>query len=264
LAKDWLGKGQDQAAEAEVKKALVFDPNNEEAHLVYGFVYLMRAIRNTALMERDNCLVEAERAPLAEQVDGAMRAAGEHFDSARKLAPDYGEAWMNRGVVAMHFGDWHAAIGFLGESLRNGARLTSEALARANLGWAEFHNDDLALAKTELLRATQLMPNLCLARYRLGEVLFAQGGFEEALSELEPFGVDGASPDDASTMRCRPVLEAFELAGRASVRIGDLEGAVTWYERCAEAAPRSCLAKTCCKALEQLGHGGQAGAGACG
>lgn len=248
LAKDLLSKGQDVAAETELKKALALDPKNEEAHLVYGVLYVTRAARDTDLVEHQNCLAGAEEDTLRKQIDEAMKNADRHFARATELAPDYGEAWMNRAVVDMHFGDWDKAVDHLNQALANAARLSSEALARTNLGWAEFQKKDYAHATTELLQATQLVPNFCLAHYRLAAVFFDRERYDEALTELAPF-----SPQGDKATACAPVLEAYYLGGQVSLRTHDIEGAVPWFQRCIEAAPRSCMAKQCKMALEELG-----------
>jgi len=255
LAKDLLGKGQDTAAESELKKAIAFDARNEEAFLVFGLVYLIRAAHTENLVERENCLTGEEAAGLRKDSDAFMRTAAKHFEHATSLAPDYGEAWLNRGVVSMHFGDWDRAIGFCRKALENAGRLQSEALARTNLGWALHQQKDSARATTELLQAEQLTPNLCLVHFRLARVLFDRERFEEASAELAPFAP--AEADDGSMNRalCAPVLEALYLGGQASLRNHDLQGAVPWFQQCIEAAPRSCLAKQCETALSELGAG---------
>jgi Tfp pilus assembly protein PilF len=251
LAKDLLAKGQDQAAEAEIKKAIAFDPRNEESHLVYGLIYVTRAARDVELMERKNCLEGAEKDALKEKVDEAMRRADEHFARATELAPDYGEAWMNRGVVAIHFGDWERAVEHLNQALAHAARLTSEALARTNLGWALYKNQDFTHATTELLQATQLVPNLCIAHYRLAQVYFDRERYEDALAQLQPF----ASGPGGEAPKCQPVLEALNLGGQASLRVNDIDGALPWFQRCVEVAEASCIARHCMKMLDGLGAG---------
>ena len=260
LAKDLLGKGQDTAAESELKKAIAFDARNEEAFLVYGLVHLIRAAHTENLVERENCLGGAEADGLRKDADAAMRLAARHFETATGLAPDYGEAWLNRAVVAMHFDDWDRAIDFCRKSLENAGRLQSEALARTNLGWALHQKKDTARATTELLQAVQLTPNLCLARFRLARVLFDRDRFEEASAELASFAPVSVAPlggGEAAPVRpaCAPVLEALYLGGQASLRSHDLQAAVPWFQQCIEAAPRSCMAKQCETALSELGAG---------
>jgi Tfp pilus assembly protein PilF len=256
LAKDLLGKGQDTAAESELKKAIVFDGQNEEAYLVFGLVYLLRAAHTENLVERENCLGGAEADGLRKDSDEFMRTAAQHFEHATKLAPDYGEAWMDRAVVAMHFRDWDRAVEFCKRALENAARLQSEALARTNLGWSLHQKKDSARATTELLQAVQLTPNLCLAHFRLARVFFDRDRFEEAAAELSPFqpqASDGA--EAAKPAACAPVLEALYLGGQASLRNHDIQAAVPWFQQCIEAAPRSCVARQCETALSELGAG---------
>jgi Tfp pilus assembly protein PilF len=251
LAKDLLGKGQDTAAETELKKAIAFDRRNEEAFLVYGLVYLIRAAHTENLIERENCLGGAEADGLRKDSDEYMRVAEQHFERATTLAPDYGEAWMDRAVVAMHFRDWDRAIELCKRALENASRLQSEALARTNLGWALHQKKEFARATTELLQAVQLTPNLCLAHFRLARVLFDRERFEEASDELSPF----APLTTGEHAPCAPVLEALYLGGQASLRNHDIQAAVPWFQQCIEAAPRSCMAKQCEAALSELGAG---------
>ncbi len=260
LAKDLLGKGQDTAAESELKKAIAFDAQNEEAFLVYGLVYLIRAAHTENLVERENCLGGDEADGLRKDSDEFMRTAAKHFEHATTLAPDYGEAWMDRAVVAMHFRDWEQAIELCRRALANAARLQSESLARTNLGWALHQKKDTARATTELLQAVQLTPNLCLAHFRLARVFFDRDRFEEAAAELAPFQPTSISDADGVTgavarPACAPVLEALYLGGQASLRNHDIQAAVPWFQQCIEAAPRSCVAKQCETALSELGAG---------
>jgi Tfp pilus assembly protein PilF len=257
LAKDLLGKGQDTAAESELKKAVVFDGQNEEAFLVLGLVYLLRAAHTENLVERENCLDGAEAAGLRKDSDEFMRTAAKHFEHATRLAPDYGEAWMDRAVVSMHFRDWDLAVDFCRRALENAARLQSEALARTNLGWALHQKKDTARATTELLQAMQLTPNLCLAHFRLARVFFDRDRFEEAAAELQPFQPTSVSDagEPGKPAACAPVLEALYLGGQASLRSHDISAAVPWFQQCIEAAPRSCVAKQCESALSELGAG---------
>jgi Tfp pilus assembly protein PilF len=253
LAKDLLGKGQDTAAEAEVKKALVFDPENEEAHVVHGLIYVVRAAHTRDLVERENCLEGAEADGLLKDADEAMRFALEKFTRATDLAPDYGEAWLDRAVAAIHFGDWDHAVELCKKALEHTARLQSEPLVRANLGWALYHRKDMARATTELLQAVQTDPRLCLARYRLASVLFARDLHDEAADQLT-FFAPAALTDGKPSLCSPPVLEALYLGGQNSLRTRDLESAVAWFQQCIESAPRSCVARKCESALAELGN----------
>jgi tetratricopeptide (TPR) repeat protein len=123
-----------------------------------------------------------------------------------------------------------------------------------NLGWALHHRKASARATTELLQAVQETPNLCVARYRLARVLFDRERFDEAGEQLawfSPVVAEGASAPAACS--APPVLEALYLGGQTSLRNRDIEGAVPWFQRCIEAAPRSCVARQCEQALGELG-----------
>jgi Tfp pilus assembly protein PilF len=259
LAKDLLGKGQDTAAEAEVKKALAFDPQNEEAHVVHGLIYVVRAAHTRDLVERENCLEGPEAEGLLRDADDAMRVALAKFARATELAPDYGEAWLDRAVASIHFGDWDQAIDHCKKALEHSARLQSEPLVRTNLGWALYHRKDMARATTELLQAVQSDPRLCLARYRLASVLFARELHDEAGDQLA-FFAPAALTEGKPSVCSPPVLEALYLGGQNSLRTRDLDAAVAWFQQCIESAPRSCVAKKCESALAELGSDGGDGA----
>jgi Tfp pilus assembly protein PilF len=252
LAKDLLGKGQDTAAEAEVKKAIALDPDNEEAYVVHGLIYVVRAAHTRDLVERENCLAGPEADGLQKDADDAMRVAVEKFTRATELAPDYGEAWLDRAVAAIHFGDWELAISNCRKALEHTARVQSEPLVRANLGWALYHRKEMARATTELLQAVQTDPRLCVARYRLASVLFARDLHDEAADQLAYF-LPAVLAAGKPSVCAPPVLEALYLGGQNSLRTRDLESAVAWFQQCIEAAPRSCVARKCKSALAELG-----------
>src|SRR5262245_28974805 len=155
LAKDLLSKGEVVGAEAEAKKALGYDPKSDQAENLLGLVYLVRAHDNEQLIDKNDCLSPADAAVLRAQSDEHMRAAESHFQRAAELAPDYGEAWENRAVVAMYFHDWDKSIDMAKKALANLERLESVPLAHANLGWAYYQKQDYVLAVSELLQANQ-------------------------------------------------------------------------------------------------------------
>src|SRR5262249_51033859 len=138
LAKDLLGKGETIGAESEARHALEFDGRSEEARHILGLIYVTRARNDAQLMERADCLTAADAVALRAESDDFMRKAGLEFTAATELAPDYGEAWENRAVVAMYFHDWDHAIEHEQKALAHLERLDSAPLARANLGWADY------------------------------------------------------------------------------------------------------------------------------
>ena len=110
IAKDLLGKGELAGAESEAKRAIELDPRSEDAHNVLALVLVSRARANQQLMEKADCLSSEDAAALRGESDDEMRAAERELAAATEIAPDYGEAWQNRGVVAMYFHDWDKAI----------------------------------------------------------------------------------------------------------------------------------------------------------
>jgi Tfp pilus assembly protein PilF len=240
LAKDLLTKGDLSAAETEIKKALAYDPENEEAYLLWGLVEISRAKKQIELVERSDCLDGVDAEALRGQADEHMRAADKHLAKATELAPDYGEAWQNRGAIALYFQDWDKAIEHENKALANLARLTSEMLARANLGWAHFKKQELVPATTSLLEATQGTQYMCLGNYRLAEIYFARGELEDAYERLRPV------LDDPKI--CPPLQEAQYLGGQVFMRLHDAESAERVFNQCISMAPKSCQARECDKA----------------
>jgi tetratricopeptide (TPR) repeat protein len=254
LAKDLLGKGQDVSAETEVKKAIGFDPENAEAYYVYGIIYIVRAAHFENLVERENCLSGSDADALRGEADEAMHQADTQLAKASRLADDYGEVWMSRGVVAIHFGEFDKAVEYCTKALANSGRLASAPLARANLGWALHQRKDSVKATTELLQAVQESPTLCLGRYRLAQVYYDRGEFDEAAAQLELFGpkAPAAAQGQAAPVRCDPpVVEALLLGGEVAEKTQGPGAGGPWFLRCIDAAPKSCVAKQCSKALTQ-------------
>lgn len=243
LAKELLAKGQDAAAETEAKKALAYDPRNEDAENLLGLVFVVRAQRHVSLIEKEDCLSGIEADALRSEADDGMRLAAAHFERAVVLAPDFGEAWQNRAVVAMYFRDWDQAVEYTRAALANLARLASEPLTRANLGWAYFQRQDYVHAATELLQAVQRQPNFCLGSYRLSTILFERREYENVIERLAAF---------TENPRLCPLQEIFYLGGQTFLRTHDAESAVRAFETCVGMAPKSCQARQCRKALAEL------------
>jgi tetratricopeptide (TPR) repeat protein len=174
-----------------------------------------------------------------------MKTAGEEFAKAIEMAPDYGEAWENRAVVAIYFHQWDQAIEYEQRALANLARLDSSELARANLGWAYYGKQDLVHAQTELLQANQGPRYFCLGQYRLASVYFARNDFEQTAAALKPTLTDDKL--------CPPMQEARYLGGEALARLHDHEAAARAFNECVAMAPRSCQARECKKALAEVG-----------
>lgn len=244
LANDLLHRGDTSGAEAEIKRALAYDPKNEEAENLYGLVFLVKAQQAEQLLESSDCLRGGDAESIRAEADENMRAAAAHFARASELAPDYGEAWQNRGVAAMHFHDWDKAIEYLNRALERQERLVSASLTRANLGWAYFHKQDLVRATAELLQANQGARYFCLGKFRLASVYFARKEYDQAADALKPiFGDDKL---------CPPLPEAQYLGGQTFLRLRERGAAERAFASCVQMAPKSCQARDCKKALAEL------------
>jgi tetratricopeptide (TPR) repeat protein len=244
IARDLLSKGEVVSAEAEAKRALVHDPQNEDAENLLGLVYVYRAHLNAQLMEQADCLPEGDAAALRAESDAHMRHAEERFRRATELVPGYGEAWANRAVVAMYFHDWDRAIEHGRRALANAERLESAPLAHANLGWAYFQKEEHALAVTELLQANQGARYFCLGKLRLASVYFARKEYERVADTLRPIFEDARL--------CPPLQEAQHLGGQAFLRLRNHDAAVKAFGACIDMGPRSCQARECRKALAEV------------
>jgi Tfp pilus assembly protein PilF len=245
LAKGLIQEKNLAAAESEIKRAQALNPRNEEAFYVHGFIHTSWAHEKVTIAEYQNCLDGTEAVTLRDATNEHMRQAETKFRRAVELAPDYGDAWDGLGVVAMHFGDPDAAIEHEQRALGGLHRLRSEALARANFGWAYYKKRAYAQATTELLQAINRDPGLCLAWYRLAQVYFDENKQDEAAERIQIFGVSEKCGRYAT-------VDALYLGGQISLRQGDADTARAYFERCHDLSPKSCRAAECDKALANM------------
>ena len=247
LAKDFLSKGQLEAAETEAQKALGFHARNEEAHHVLGTLDIMRGLAAFNLLEVDECLTGVDAEVLREEKDRYLQAAMEHFAKANEIAPEFGEPWASRGAVATLLGQYDQAAEYLTTALGLPARLQNIALVRANLGWANFHRDDMVGAAKELLKANQFQPGMCVATYRLGRVYFARKEWEKALQRFRE--VTGRT-------EC-PIQEAHLYLMKTTVTMGAAspQALLEGEKACVALAPRSCVAAQCRALVSSTGAG---------
>jgi Tfp pilus assembly protein PilF len=235
LAKDFLGKGNLDAAEQEAQRALGFDTRNVEAHSVLGLIDFVRGLAAFRLLEVDDCLTGIDAEVLRRELDEHMMNAERHFVGAIELDRAFAEAWANRGAVADQLGDHDRAIEYFERSLENPARLQNASLVRANLGWAHFHKHDLVAAAKELRQALQFQPGMCVASYRLGRVYFERKEWEKALETLETV-----------TKQPECTLQEAHLYLMKTYAELDMTNEVdTARHRCVEMAAKSCIAAQC-------------------
>jgi Tfp pilus assembly protein PilF len=248
MAKDFLRKGNLEAAEQEANRSLAYAKTNEEAENVLGLVFLLRGLETERLVEVDECLTGVDAEVLRGDLDKSLESADTHFARAAALAPDFGEALANRGVVAIQLGNHEDAIKYLTEALGLPARLIDIGTVRANLGWAYFHAADYVRAAKELLQAYQFRPGGCVATYRLGRVYFARKEWEKASEKFrEVSGQSGCPLQEADLYLMKSLIE---LDG--GVGSGEIEKA---RDACLSLSPKSCIAAQC-RSLSRDGNQG--------
>ena len=241
LAKDFLlNKGDLEAAEEEANRALAFQPGNEEAENVLGLVYFRRAINDFLLVEVEGCMTGVDAESIRTDLDEHLTTAGRHFQKAAALAPGFGDAWANLGLVAMQLESYDAAIEHLSTALTLPNRLLDIGNVRAHLGWAYFHRHDYVRAAKELLQSRQFRPGSCLANYRLGRVYFAREEWEKATEKFQEVSADPSCYLTRQEADLYLMKSLYELHGAgASEAIEQARAA------CIAQYPQSCIAAEC-------------------
>jgi Tfp pilus assembly protein PilF len=235
LAKDFLKKHDLDAAENECSKAIALDHELAEAYNVRGLVSILRAVDTQRTLEVDACLTGVDAEATQKDLDSNLKKADGDFAQATKLAPDYGEAWSNRGVVHTLQEDYVAATEFLKRALDNPNRLGSAGLSRAHLGWALFHQKNYVDAAKELRQALQFQPNMCVATYRLARVYFAREEWEKAAELFQ------SASEDASCAS----QEASLFLMKTRLQQGLVDDARRARDACLKISPKSCNAIKC-------------------
>ena len=116
--------------------------------------------------------------------------AYKEFQRAAELDPDYQDAWMNIGAMALSFRDYEMAHHAFGKVLENEEALSDAVLVDAILSMGVAHRglDDLAAAEKEYKRVLELQPGDVRALYNLG-VLYqeAHRDYKAAVRWFEEF-----------------------------------------------------------------------------
>jgi type IV pilus assembly protein PilF len=235
IAKDFLGKGEYEAAEAESNKALAFQPSNEEAFNLRGLSKYLRAVQAYSVLEIDDCVTGVDAEVMRKREDELLSAADADFARAAELAPTLGEAWANRGLVATLQGDFDGAIKYLTHALEDPSRLGDIGIVRSNLGWAYYRKGNLVQAASELLQADKYRPGLCVPTYRLGRVYFDRKEWEKAAERFQ-----GVSEQAA----CRS-QEARLYLMKTRIEQGLIDEARAARDACLSMSPKSCVAAQC-------------------
>ncbi len=235
LAVESFRNNREEAAVAELQKAIEADPQNAEAYNLLGMVSLNQASKYEAQAEKSSCLKGSDERMVRAEENRKLREAEAHLRKAVALRPAFAEAWNSLSTVALLLQAWDEAITDAENALKDGTYNAPE-FARANLGWAYFHKKDLQNAWKELHEAVFSAPAFCVGRYRLAKVYLERGEIDQALDAVEPLITD--------RKRC-PIQEAFLLSGLLHERRGDAGKARELFGTCADMSPRSCVAEEC-------------------
>jgi tetratricopeptide (TPR) repeat protein len=241
LAEDYFGRWRQNpamealrtAAIADAEEAARLDRLNERAQNVLGLLYLMQAMDEQNLLEREQCL-EGPAAHEQERVyrDKLARARA-YFREAIRLKPNYSEAHNSLAVVELQSKSYDEAIRHA-EAAAGDVLYREPHLALGTLGWARYHKGDLPRAEKDLARALFHQPRFCVGRYRLAHVYYAQKRYDRAEAEL------GRVLEE----KCE-FPEAYHLLGLCRALRGDRDGALAGFSRCEKLAPQSCFARDC-------------------
>lgn len=141
---------------------------------------------------------------------GDCKAATAHCDHALEFSPDFPEALVNKGLIALRCdGDKKASRDFFVRALR----LNNEsAQAYNNLGNLDFDEGDYGTAEQRFLRALKVNPDYHEARLNLATTYLALKKPEEAERHLRQLLATDASIADAQNLLGVVRLEAGDLA----------------------------------------------------
>jgi type IV pilus assembly protein PilF len=223
-----------EAAVEELRKALDADPENAEAYNMLGIIALNQGYDYVMQAESADCLLGKDGELVRQDAARRFREAEQQFKRAVALRPEFPHAWNNLAVAALQLQDWGAAVSAAHEALKDSTYGEPE-VARANLGWAYLQMKQTQHAWKELHEAVARAPRFCVGRYRLAKVYFERGDIAQAAENID------AVVEDA---RC-PIQEALLLGGLVHQRHQNRERARALFRRCADLAPRACIAREC-------------------
>ncbi len=223
-----------EAAVEELRKALQADPENAEAYNMLGIIALNQGADYVAQAESADCLLGKDGELVRQDAARRFREAEQQFRRAVALRPEFPNAWNNLSVAALHLQDWTAAVDAASEALKDSTYSQPE-FARANLGWAYLQMKQTQRAWKELHEAVSRSPQFCVGRYRLAKVYFERGDMAQAAENVDAVVED---------TRC-PIQEALLLGGLVHQRHRNRDRARALFRRCADLAPRSCVATEC-------------------
>lgn len=197
LTNEKLTREEAQASIDHLRFALGGEARNATAYADLARIYHeMGQLPLARLVCENAILLGIDEAPLHNRLglvalaEDDVIVAYQEFQKAAQLDPDYQDAWMNIGAMALSFRDYEMAHAAFGKVLENEDVLTEAVLVDAILsqGVANRGRDDLAAAEKEYKRVLELRPGDVRALYNLG-VLYqeAHRDYKAAVRWFEEF-----------------------------------------------------------------------------
>lgn len=192
-----LTRAEAQASIDHLRFALGGEARNATAYADLARVYHeMGQLPLARLVCENAILLGIDEAPLHNRLglvalaEDDVIVAYQEFQRAAALDPDYQDAWMNIGAMALSFRDYEMAHSAFGKVLENEESLTNAVLVDAILSQGVAHRglDDLDAAEKKYKRVLELRPGDVRALYNLG-VLYqeAHRDYKAAVRWFEEF-----------------------------------------------------------------------------
>ena len=223
-------EGNTPGAFKTLYKALEYDPENAQAHLLLANLFLLNR-------EEDPQRYDAESEKHFRKVLAIL--SQEH--ATEELLPS--QARNGLGVLLIHEGRYNEAITEL-ESALSDLFNRDAYMAWGNLGWAYLELRNYPKAVDTLTRALRLRRDFCVGHYRLGRAYLATRDFERAEQSF--------TAAVEADKRCDVFQDAWQLRGEARMNLGNREDARMDFERCVELSPKSEAGQACGRFLAAL------------
>ena len=206
-------------------EAIRLDPDNSEAHLMLGNLYM---IHRHDFDQAETHFQEAIRANGAAPLRSGLEA-----DARNSL-----------GVLYIHAERLDEATVVLRESAAD-LMNREPAVAWTNLGWAYQQQGQSDQALEALSQAVRLSPMLCMAWYRIGETRRSQERWDDAEDALN-------RALEVENETCQSLQAAWRLRGEVRAQLGHREEATGDLERCVELSPDTDDGRACRQTLGDL------------
>ncbi len=221
LATSMLMQGEFASALREARRSVELDPECTDCRLVLATVYAARSEFDRAEGELRRVIEEDPGNPYAMNTLATV-----YMNLGR---PAEAEPMARRASEDEDFDGRH--------------------LAFYNLGWALLEQGNQGEALEAFGQSLRESPEMCLARFRVGEIYVRQGRFEQAISQLEQALEEGPAREggpDEQPPTCRDMPEAHHIMGLALLGSGRDDEARDSFRRCAELAPEGSEARGAC------------------